>query len=110
MRTNARQFQSHRRGVHRGQVEEQGAAIHVAPTIAAIHEIFVTASGESGLPVTRLAGIDVGLGVLGGKQDRTGGGIANGDRLSEEGLLRRRWIEGLAFLNANGRSHSQQFR
>ena len=51
---HARQLQA-MPGVHRGEVEEQGAAIHVAPTIAAIHEIFVTASRETGLPEADLS-------------------------------------------------------
>ena len=41
------------------------------------------------------------LGIL-GKQDRTGGGIADNNRISEQCLALRRWIEDLAFLNANG--------
>ena len=110
MRANTWQLQSHRRGIYRGEIKEQRAAIHVTAAIATIHEIFVTAPRESGLPVTSFAGIDVGLWVLGCKQDGASRGIANGNRLSEQGLLRRRWIKGLAFLNTNSRGHPQQFR
>ena len=103
-------FKHHRRRVHRGQVEEQRASIHVTATIAAIHEVCVVAAGETGLPITGLAGIDVCLGILRCKQNRTCRRIANGDRFSQQGFLFPGRIERLAFLNANGRGHTQEFR